>query len=182
VGQGEPLEVAGGDNDLPCPGCPAMPGPDRGLHAPGSGLCSEGGPCSTLPSSISRLLQLLEVQVPPSRRTTLEPVVDYTKSIIMTGDDYVKAIKVFSVFFGMSKFWHPKILARRYSRDTLVFNALKEINASYYGNPTAYFAAKASNCTKPSVEILATIITNFVPFLAILFVTFEYYRNLAPDC
>jgi hypothetical protein len=45
----------------------------------------------------------------------------------------------------------------------------------------AYFAAKASDCTKPSVEILATIITNFVPFLAILFVTFEYYQNVAPD-
>jgi hypothetical protein len=52
----------------------------------------------------------------------------------------------------------------------------------YFGNPTAYFAAKAGDYTKPSVEILATIITNFVPFLAILFVTFEYYRNLAPDC
>jgi hypothetical protein len=46
----------------------------------------------------------------------------------------------------------------------------------------AYFAAKAGVYTKPSVEILATIITNFVPSLAILFVTFEYYRNLAPDC
>jgi hypothetical protein len=46
----------------------------------------------------------------------------------------------------------------------------------------AYFAAKAGDCTKPSVEIMATIITNFIPFLAILFVTFEYYRNLAPDC
>jgi hypothetical protein len=48
----------------------------------------------------------------------------------------------------------------------------------YFGNPTAYFAATAGDCTKPSVKILATIITNFVPFLAILFVTFEYYRNL----
>jgi hypothetical protein len=93
MGQGEPLEVARGDNDLPCPGCPAMPRPDKGLHAPGSGLCSEGGSCSTLPSFISRFLQLPEVQVPPSRRTTLEPLVDYTKSIIMTGDDYIKAME-----------------------------------------------------------------------------------------
>jgi hypothetical protein len=52
----------------------------------------------------------------------------------------------------------------------------------YFGNLTAYFAAKAGVCIKPSVEILATISINFVPFLAILFVTFEYYRNLAPDC
>jgi hypothetical protein len=51
----------------------------------------------------------------------------------------------------------------------------------YYGNPTAYFTAKAGVCTKLSVEILATITINFIPFLAILFVTFEYYRNLAPD-
>jgi hypothetical protein len=51
----------------------------------------------------------------------------------------------------------------------------------YFGNLTAYFAAKAGICTKPSVEILATISINFVPFLAILFFTFEYYRNLAPD-
>jgi hypothetical protein len=28
---------------------------------------------------------------------------------------------------------------------------------------------------------LATISINFVPFLAILFVTFEFYRNLGPD-
>jgi hypothetical protein len=39
----------------------------------------------------------------------------------------------------------------------------------------AYFATKVGDCTKPSVEILVTIITNFIPFLAILFVTFEYY-------
>jgi hypothetical protein len=51
----------------------------------------------------------------------------------------------------------------------------------YFGNLTAYFAAKAGVCIKPSVEILATISINFVPFLAILFVTFEYYRNLALD-
>jgi hypothetical protein len=48
------------------------------------------------------------------------------------------------------------------------FNALKEVYASYFGNPTAYFAAKAAFCTKPSVEILATISINFVPFIAIL--------------
>jgi hypothetical protein len=59
---------------------------------------------------------------------------------------------------------------------------LKEVYASYFGNPTAYFVAKAGVCTKPSVKILATISINFVPFLAILFVTFEYYRNLEPDC
>jgi hypothetical protein len=41
---------------------------------------------------------------------------------------------------------------------------LKEVYASYFGNPTAYFAAKAGVCTKPSVEILATISINFVPF------------------
>jgi hypothetical protein len=45
----------------------------------------------------------------------------------------------------------------------------------------AYFVAKVGVCTKPSVEILATISINIVSFLAILFVTFEYYRNLAPD-
>jgi hypothetical protein len=49
-------------------------------------------------------------------------------------------------------------------------------------NPTAYFAAKFGVCTKPSVKILAIISINFVLFLAILFVTFEFYRNLAPDC
>jgi hypothetical protein len=36
----------------------------------------------------------------------------------------------------------------------------------YFGNLTAYFATKAGICTKPS---------------AILFFTFKYYRNLAPD-
>jgi hypothetical protein len=30
-------------------------------------------------------------------------------------------ISVFSVFFGMSKFWHSKILAHRYFGDTLDF-------------------------------------------------------------
>jgi hypothetical protein len=49
----------------------------------------------------------------------------------------------------------------------------------YFGNPNAYFAAKAGDCTKSSVEILATIITNFVPFLAILFVTFEIWSQIA---
>jgi hypothetical protein len=29
--------------------------------------------------------------------------------------------RVFSMFFGMLKFWYPKILACRYSGDTLVF-------------------------------------------------------------
>jgi hypothetical protein len=58
---------------------------------------------------------------------------------------------------------------------------LKEVYASYFGNPTAYFVAKAGVCTKPSVKILATISINFIPFLAILFVTFEYYRNLVPN-
>jgi hypothetical protein len=32
--------------------------------------------------------------------------------------------RVFSVFFGMLKFWHPKILARRYFGDSPVFNPL----------------------------------------------------------
>jgi hypothetical protein len=51
----------------------------------------------------------------------------------------------------------------------------------YFSNPSAYFVVKVGDCTKPSVEILATIIINFISFLVILFVTFEYYRNLAPD-
>jgi hypothetical protein len=51
----------------------------------------------------------------------------------------------------------------------------------YFGNPTAYFVAKAGDYTKPSIKTLATIITNFVPFLAILFITFDYYQNLEPD-
>jgi hypothetical protein len=44
-------------------------------------------------SSISRFLQLPEVQVNPGRHSNSEPLVDYTKSIIMTGDDYIKAME-----------------------------------------------------------------------------------------
>jgi hypothetical protein len=77
---------------------------------------------------------------------------------------------------GTLRFWHVDILATLES-----FNALKEVYASYFGNPTAYFAAKAGVYTKPNVKILVTISINFVPFLAILFVTFEYYQNVAPD-
>jgi hypothetical protein len=57
-----------------------------------AGFGSEGGQSSP-PSSISRFLQLPEVQAGPSRRTTLEPLVDYTKSIIMTSDAYIKAME-----------------------------------------------------------------------------------------
>jgi hypothetical protein len=56
------------------------------------GFRSEGGQSSP-PSSISHFLQLPEVQAGPSRRTTSEPLVDYTKSIIMTSDAYIKAIE-----------------------------------------------------------------------------------------
>ena len=77
---------------------------------------------------------------------------------------------------GTLRFWYIYILVTLSS-----FNALKEVYALYFGNPIAYFAAKTGVCTKPSVEILATISINFVPFLAILFVTFKYYRNLVPD-
>jgi hypothetical protein len=54
------------------------------------------------------------------------------------------------------------------------------VYALYFDIPTAHFATKAGVSTKSNVKILVSI--NFVPFLDILFVTFEYYQNLAPDC
>jgi hypothetical protein len=45
------------------------------------------------PNSLSHLLQLREVLVNPARNTRIEPLVDYTKSIIITRDDYIKAME-----------------------------------------------------------------------------------------
>ena len=45
------------------------------------------------PNSLSHLLQLPEILINPARNTRTEPLVDYTKSIIMTGDDYIKAME-----------------------------------------------------------------------------------------
>jgi hypothetical protein len=70
----------------------ALPQPQRAPPVVNVGFGSEGGQSSP-PSSISRFLQLPEVQAGPSRRTTLEPLVDYTKSIIMTSDAYIKAME-----------------------------------------------------------------------------------------
>jgi hypothetical protein len=42
--------------------------------------------------------------------------------------------------------------------------------------------SKPGDCTERIVENLATVSAKFVRFLAISFLSFEEYRNLAPDC
>jgi hypothetical protein len=51
------------------------------------------GNCSTACTSISRFLQLPEVPIISTGQLTTKPLVNYTKSIIMTGDDYIKAME-----------------------------------------------------------------------------------------
>jgi hypothetical protein len=49
--------------------------------------------CAQVPSSISQFLQLPETLVNPVKRSKTEPLVDYTKSTIMTGDEYIKTME-----------------------------------------------------------------------------------------
>jgi hypothetical protein len=69
-----------------------MPQSQAGSPAGGAGQGSALG-INSPQSSISHFLQLPEVQVGPGRHSNSEPLVDYTKSIIMTGDDYIKAME-----------------------------------------------------------------------------------------
>jgi hypothetical protein len=62
-------------------------------EAEGYGRSAEAGRNVSPPTSLSHLLQLPEIVVTPARRSRTEPLVDYTKSIIMTGDDYIKAME-----------------------------------------------------------------------------------------
>ena len=56
--------------------------------SPSADACCNIGPST----SLSHLLQLPEILVPLVRRSSIEPLVDYSKSIIMIGDDYFKAM------------------------------------------------------------------------------------------
>jgi hypothetical protein len=91
VAAGSPGCSQGGPAPLQA-GQHALPQLQRGSPADSVGLGPEVGNSSSH-SSITHFLQLPEVQVCPRRSTTCEPLVDYSKSIIMTGDDYIKAME-----------------------------------------------------------------------------------------
>jgi hypothetical protein len=73
--------------------CMAVEGPNSEVPAKGFGPTTDASCSFGPPTSLSHLLQLPEILVPPARRSSTEPVVDYSKSIIMTGDDYIKAME-----------------------------------------------------------------------------------------
>jgi hypothetical protein len=64
----------------------SMPEEDTGF---GGDACSS----SDSTTSLSHFLQLPEVRVHTARRSSTEPLVDYSKSIILTGDEYIKAME-----------------------------------------------------------------------------------------
>ena len=73
--------------------CLADDAPNMALQAAWSCLRREGWNCSASPTSISHFLQLPELLVNPARRNSREPLVDYTKSIIMIGNNYIQAME-----------------------------------------------------------------------------------------
>jgi hypothetical protein len=73
--------------------CMPVGGGNFSDEAEGCGWNAQADRNVGLPSSLSHLLQLPKIVVTPTRRSKTKPLVDYTKSIIMTGDDYIKAME-----------------------------------------------------------------------------------------